>query len=101
MNYTQLMAWNGGGAGNLSDIVDKGDYSPQATFEIEEVVAEHLSEIDVQLGIVEESFEEAKDSFVKDFKKSQSTAEKKAQKIRGKITDLVAEELREFFEDVQ
>lgn len=46
-------------------------------------------------------FEDARDALVADFKKSESIAAKKAQKIRGKINDLVAEELQEFFDEIQ
>lgn len=95
------MAWNGGGSSNLTDIIHDGGHTSSATLSIDDFVADHLEEIDEQIKATEEQFEEARESLTKNFEKTSSVAAKKAQKIRGKINDLVAEELREFFDEVQ
>lgn len=95
------MAWNGGGAGNLSDIVHKGGSSVKSNVDLDDVVVTlPIDKLEADIETVEEAFEEARETLVKDVKKSEAIAANKAQKLRGKINDLVAEELRDFFEEV-
>lgn len=54
-----------------------------------------------ELENAEEIFEDVRETVVEDFTKTQSLAAEKTQKIRGKINDLVAEELQDFFEEIQ
>ena len=95
------MAWNGGGVGNLSDIVDKGTYSSGSQIDLDDIVVSlPIDEINADIDAVEDLFVDAKDSLVHDFKEKESIAAERAQKLRHKINDLVAEELEEFFDEI-
>ena len=96
------MAWNGGGSGNLSDIVHKGGYSFSSHVDLDDVVVSlPIDELEAELEAVEERLEDVEESLVEGFRKSEKLATKKAQDVRVKINDLVAEELRDFLDEMQ
>ena len=81
-----LLAWNGGGCGNFSKIVEAGGYVVEnnaVTLEDVEAVLAH------ELELVSSKVVESADTFGK-----------KAEKLADKIHDLVDEELKEFLSSV-
>ncbi|KAF2758333.1 hypothetical protein EJ05DRAFT_485473 [Pseudovirgaria hyperparasitica] len=87
---TNILAWNGGGSSNYSDIVGKGSYTVKSdvegdTFMIALPTAEEL----------EESFNSA----IEHAHRESNRLSTKFSKLESKIEDLVEEEMEQFFEE--
>ncbi|KIW04509.1 alkaline protease 2, partial [Verruconis gallopava] len=84
-----ILAWNGGGASNYSDIIRKGSYKARAQEE----------KIHIQLP-TETELEEALEHAGKKMSKAGSKLAAKIEKLTDEIEDFVEEELREFFAEM-
>ncbi|KAF2139014.1 uncharacterized protein K452DRAFT_328369 [Aplosporella prunicola CBS 121167] len=88
---TNLLAWNGGGSGNYSDIIQKGGYTVKSA-----------KKIDVSLPSIDEVEEDIKGEFETIGRKAQAGSaklESKVEKLAEKFEDFVADEMEEFFEE--
>lgn len=92
-NTANVLAWNGGGSSNYSEIIEAGDYTVKAAEEKEYTITiPSLSEVEEDIEV---EFEKAAKSATKKGKKFQS----KLEKLTADIEDFVAEEMEGFFEE--
>jgi len=94
-NTKNVLAWNGGGSSNYTEIVEKGGYSVKKAAEKEEeseftITIPSLSEI-------EGDFESAKESA----SRTAHRAGGKLQHLEQEIEDFIAEEMESMFEKVK
>jgi len=91
-NTKNILAWNGGGSSNYSDIVDKGGYTVKKAEEAVPVSIPSFAEIEDE---VEAEFEKAKGAAGR----AGSRISGKLEKLSSEIEDFVASEMEEFFEE--
>jgi cerevisin len=91
-NTKNVLAWNGGGSSNYSDIVGKGGYTVKKADEPVPVTMPSLAEIEDK---VEVEFEKAKGAAGR----AGSRLSSKLEKLEADIEDFVAGEMEEFFEE--
>ncbi|KAF2014518.1 hypothetical protein BU24DRAFT_423444 [Aaosphaeria arxii CBS 175.79] len=84
-NTKNILAWNGGGSSNFSEIVEKGGYAASTSKPI-------ITEIEEE---IEADFHKAK----KAAHKAGSHLEEKLEKLTSEIEDFVAEEMEGFFHE--
>jgi cerevisin len=93
-NTKNILAWNGGGSSNYSEIVEKGGYTVNKAAEKEEsefrITIPSLSEI-------EDDFEKAKESAGRNAHRVGG----KLQHLEAEIEDFIAEEMESMFEKVK
>jgi cerevisin len=92
-NTKNILAWNGGGASNYTDIVEKGTYAP-------------IAEEDDHLTITIPTFSEVEDKIASEFDEAKKAAgrtghhmQDKLDKLSADIEDFVAGEMESFFEE--
>ncbi|ORY55301.1 subtilisin-like serine protease [Pseudomassariella vexata] len=88
-----LLAFNGGGSGNFTNIINAGSYTvekPKSSKSSSLTLEELEKAIEKELNIVSGTVE-----------KELSSLSSKAEKFSQKIHDVVEEELREFFDEIQ
>ncbi|USP75146.1 serine-type endopeptidase [Curvularia clavata] len=95
-NTANVLAWNGGGSSNYTDIVEKGGYT------VKKAAAKDEEESEFRITIP--SLSELED----DFEKAKESAGRKAHHVGGKlqhleaeIEDFIAEEMESMFEKVK
>jgi cerevisin len=95
-NTANVLAWNGGGSSNYTDIVEKGGYT------VKKAAAKEDEESEFRITIP--SLSELED----DFEKAKESAGRKAHHVGGKlqhleaeIEDFIAEEMESMFEKVK
>ncbi|KAL6705714.1 proteinase B [Coniothyrium glycines] len=94
-NTKNILAWNGGGSSNYTEIVEQGGYTVKKSIEdSEEYVLPSISEIEEEIAT--------------DFKQAKDAAGRKAHQVGGKlahleaeIEDFIAEEMESMFEKVK
>lgn len=94
-NTKNILAWNGGGSGNFSDIIEKGGY-----------VAKKSEKTEKEYTITIPSVSEIEEDFEAEIKKAKTAAgragshlHQKLDKLTGDIEDFIAEEMEGFFEE--
>jgi cerevisin len=87
-----LLAWNGGGSSNYTDIVASGGYKAKPKSSSNSKMPSTISEMEAAIGA---EFNVASGKIIKGSKNVAS----KIEKFSSKIHDLVEEELKEFFEE--
>jgi cerevisin len=95
-NTKNILAWNGGGSSNYSDIIEKGGYVVKKSEKTEKE----------GLTITLPSVSEIEDNFEAEVKKAKNAAgragsrlHEKLDKLTGNIEDFIAEEMEGFFEE--
>lgn len=95
-NTKNILAWNGGGSSNYTDIIKKGGYTAKKTG----------SKADESLTITIPSFSEIENEVEAEFEKAKGAASRtgshlqgKLEKLGSKIEDFVASEMEELFEE--
>jgi cerevisin len=88
---TNVLAWNGGGSSNYTDIVNKGGYVPKKT--------QTTSDIEFEVPDVEE-IKIVIEKAGRKLRHKSSTMEKKIERLAEEIEDFVEEELKEFIESM-
>jgi cerevisin len=92
-NTANVLAWNGGGSSNYTDIVDKGGYTVKAAEEeTYTITIPSVSEIEEDLEV---EFQKAK----KAAGRTGHHLSEKLEKLTADIEDFVAEEMEGFFEE--
>ena len=91
-NTKNILAWNGGGSSNYSDIIKKGGYTIKKTADKESATIPSVSELEEDLEA--------------EFKKAKSAAgrtghrlQEKLDKLTSDIEEFVADEMEGFFEE--
>jgi len=96
-NTANLLAWNGGGSSNYSDIIDKGSYEVSQQTETEiEVVPSFES-----LGIDVSDIEDEAAAAIKHVQQESSRLSAKFGHAASRIEHFIEEELEELIEDVE
>ena len=93
-NTKNILAWNGGGSANYTEIVEKGGYTSKKAVEEEE------SEFRItipSLADIEADFEQAKEAAGRNAHRVGG----KLQKLESEIEDFIAEEMEVMFEKVK
>ncbi|KAI9731854.1 MAG: serine protease [Claussenomyces sp. TS43310] len=88
---TNILAWNGGGSSNFSQIIDEGSYSLTPTEDSMPTTIEGLEDA------LEKDFNIASGEIVTGAKSMMN----KAEKFSEKVHEMLDEELKEFFEEVR
>jgi len=94
-NTKNILAWNGGGSSNYTDIVDKGGYAVSKGEEEEDSVTitiPNLSELEME-------FEESLEAAGRKVQKGSSSLQEKVEKLSREFEDFVADEMEEFFDE--
>ncbi|OSS54641.1 hypothetical protein B5807_00015 [Epicoccum nigrum] len=95
-NTANILAWNGGGSSNFTDIVEKGGYKS----------TKGASKEPTEYTITIPSVSEIEDDVVEEFEKAKGAASRTAHQVGGKLSkleaeieDFVAEEMEHMFEE--
>jgi cerevisin len=88
---TNILAWNGGGSSNYTDIVGKGGYAPKE--------AQTPSDIEFEIPDVEE-IKIVIEKAGRKLRHGSSRMERKIERLTEEIEEFVEEELKEFFESM-
>ncbi|KAF1940087.1 hypothetical protein EJ02DRAFT_456349 [Clathrospora elynae] len=93
-NTKNILAWNGGGSSNYTEIVEKGAYTIKAA---KETTDDEESEFRITIPSLSESFESAKESAGRNAHRVGG----KLQKLEAEMEDFIAEEMEVMFEKVK
>ncbi|KAF2743346.1 hypothetical protein M011DRAFT_497006 [Sporormia fimetaria CBS 119925] len=93
-NTENILAWNGGGSSNYSDIINKGGYTAKAAKKEEKITITIPSVQEVE-ETVEAEFEKAK----KAAGRTAGHLQGKLEKLTEEIEDFVADEMESFFKE--
>lgn len=94
-NTQNILAWNGGGSSNYSDIIDKGSYTVGKQVDEEEAITITIPSFTEIEADVEAEYEKAKHAAGR----TGHHLEEKLEKLTSEIEDFVAEEMEGFFEE--
>lgn len=97
----QILAWNGGGSSNYSGIVSQGGYTVDAADSYVRISLPSKADIEKDISSVEAAVEESRNNFEHATRKTVESVSRKAEKVSGRIEDFVADELRDFFEEIR
>ncbi|KAI0124714.1 subtilisin-like serine protease [Xylariales sp. AK1849] len=86
-----LLAWNGGGSSNFSDIIQIGSYT------VESDKTSTIDELEKAMEVVEDDFKAVSGAVGKKL----GSLSSKAEKFSKKIHEVVEEELKEFFDEIR
>ncbi|CAN9427233.1 unnamed protein product [Alternaria sp. RS040] len=95
-NTKNILAWNGGGSSNYTEIVEKGGYTVKKAAEKNEEESEFRITIP-SLSEIEDDFEKAKESAGRNAHRVGG----KLQHLEAEIEDFIAEEMESMFEKVK
>jgi cerevisin len=91
LTHVQILAWNGGGSSNFTDIIHKGGYTAK------QVEASPLPESEFEVPDVRE-IKVVLEKAGRKFHHKTSAIERKIEEIAEEVEELVQEELKEFFD---
>lgn len=97
-NTANILAWNGGGSSNYSDIIGKGGYSAKANVEKERlsITIPSLSELEADAEV---EFERAVGAAERTLSRGGSRLQDKLEKLSAEIEDFIGDEMEEFFDE--
>ena len=94
-NTKNILAWNGGGSSNYSDIIEKGGYAVKKSEKAEKEATITLPSVSELEADFEAEVKKAKNSAGR----AGSHLSQKLDKLTGDIEDFIAEEMEGFFEE--
>ncbi|KAF2843412.1 vacuolar serine protease [Patellaria atrata CBS 101060] len=101
-NTKNILAWNGGGSSNYTDIVEKGGYTV-ARNEVEEDTVISVPKVDYTIPAHIEELERQLEAELESFgNKAHRTSDRfatKIEKLTEDVEDLVVDEMRDFLEE--
>ncbi|KAF2203648.1 hypothetical protein GQ43DRAFT_251501 [Delitschia confertaspora ATCC 74209] len=97
-NTKNLLAWNGGGSSNYSDIIHKGSYAAKKSEKEYTITLPNFSEIEAE---AEAEFKKHIGAAGRKISHTGSHVEDKIEKLAHKFEDLVADKMEEMLEEVR
>ncbi|OCK75341.1 serine protease [Lepidopterella palustris CBS 459.81] len=94
-NTKNILAWNGGGSSNYTDIISKGGFVVNKPEEEDDTVTIAIPDF----AEVEEEFEEGLKSAGRKIQKGSSRLQDKVEELSREFEDFVVEEMEEFFDE--